>query len=225
MLGTDGLEDLLVGVPEGVRIEHPSRFGRREHVGISRVLLVFLHQQVHCLLRDRQDADGIVGFGLAHYQFSLGAGHLLCDRDGSVLHVQVCPEEGQQLSPSQSRGQFQIERSQQPPLVRFHQIGADLLFRQNFHLPLFHLWKLAAPGWVHQDQPLRHSLFQTVVQQGMDAVDHPDTQALVFQFDVLVSLYPPVLLEIVVEFLDLDRSELVQLDVSQFGDDVVVDVV
>ena len=59
----------------------------------------------------------------------------------------------------------------------------------------------------------------------MDAVDHPDTQALVFQFDVLVSLYPPVLLEIVVEFLDLDRSELVQLDVSQFGDDVVVDVV
>ena len=56
-------------------------------------------------------------------------------------------------------------------------------------------------------------------------MDHPDTQALVFQFDVLVSLYPPVLLEIVVEFLDLDRSELVQLDVSQFGDDVVVDVV
>ena len=27
MLGTDGLEDLLVGVPEGVRIEHSSRLG------------------------------------------------------------------------------------------------------------------------------------------------------------------------------------------------------
>ena len=50
MLGTDRLEDLLVCVPEGVRIEHSSRLGRREHVGISRVLLVLLHQQLHCLL-------------------------------------------------------------------------------------------------------------------------------------------------------------------------------
>ena len=42
---------------------------------------------------------------------------------------------------------------------------------------------------------------------------------------MLVPLYPPVLLEIVVEFLDLDRGKLVQLDISQFGDDVVIDVV
>ena len=27
MLGTDGFQDLLVGVSEGVRIKHPSRFG------------------------------------------------------------------------------------------------------------------------------------------------------------------------------------------------------
>ena len=59
----------------------------------------------------------------------------------------------------------------------------------------------------------------------MDAVNPPDAQALVLQFDVLVSLYPPVLLEIVVELLDLDRGELVQLDVPQLGDDVVIDVV
>ena len=50
MLGTDGFQDLLVGVSEGVRIEHPARLGRREHVGISRVLLVLLHQQLHRLL-------------------------------------------------------------------------------------------------------------------------------------------------------------------------------
>lgn len=56
-------------------------------------------------------------------------------------------------------------------------------------------------------------------------MNHPDAQALVLQFDVLVSLYPPVLLEIVVELLDLDRGELVQLDVPQLGDDVVIDVV
>ncbi len=50
MLGADGLEDLLMGMPEGVRIEHPARLGRREHVGISRVLLVLFHQQLHRLL-------------------------------------------------------------------------------------------------------------------------------------------------------------------------------
>ena len=104
MLGTDGLEDLLVGVPEGVRIEHAPCLGRREHVGISRVLLVLLHQQLHRLLRDRQDTDGIVGLGLAHHQFSLGTGHLFRDGDGSILHVQVRPEESQQLSPPQSCG-------------------------------------------------------------------------------------------------------------------------
>lgn len=27
MLGADGLEDLLMGMPEGVRIEHPARLG------------------------------------------------------------------------------------------------------------------------------------------------------------------------------------------------------
>ena len=59
----------------------------------------------------------------------------------------------------------------------------------------------------------------------MDAVNPPDAQALILQFDMLVPLHPTVLLEIVVELLDLDRGELVQLDVPQFRDDVVVDVV
>ena len=92
MLRSDGFQDLLMGVSERVRIEHSARLGRREHVRIPRMLLVLLHQQVHCLLRDRQDADGIVGFGLAYYQFSLSARHLLRDGDGSVLYVQVRPE-------------------------------------------------------------------------------------------------------------------------------------
>ena len=43
----DGFQNLLVGMPKGVRIEHSSRLGRREHVGISQVLLVLLHQQLH----------------------------------------------------------------------------------------------------------------------------------------------------------------------------------
>ena len=47
----------------------------------------------------------------------------------------------------------------------------------------------------------------------------------VYKRQVLVSLYPPVLLEIVVEFLDLDRSELVQRNVPNSGNDVVLDII
>lgn len=50
MFRADGFQNLLVGVSERVRIEHATRLGRREHVGISRVLLVLLHQQLHRLL-------------------------------------------------------------------------------------------------------------------------------------------------------------------------------
>lgn len=39
------------------------------------------------------------GLGLTHHQFSLGAGLSLRNGDSSILHVQVQPEEGQQLSP------------------------------------------------------------------------------------------------------------------------------
>ena len=53
----------------------------------------------------------------------------------------------------------------------------------------------------------------------MDAVNHPYTETLVFQFDVLVPLHPAILLEVIVEFLDLDGSQLIQLDVAQLGDD------
>ena len=54
---------------------------------------------------------------------------------------------------------------------------------------------------------------------------HSDAQAFVFQFDVLVPLHPAILLEVVVELLNLDGSQLIQLDVAQLGDDVLVDVV
>ena len=43
MLRADGFQNLLVGMPKGVRIEHSSRLGRWEHVGIPWMLLVLLH--------------------------------------------------------------------------------------------------------------------------------------------------------------------------------------
>ena len=36
VLRTDGFKDLLMGVPEGIRVEHPASLGRWEHIRISR---------------------------------------------------------------------------------------------------------------------------------------------------------------------------------------------
>ena len=83
-------------MPEGVRIEHPSSLGRGEHIRAAGALLVLLYHQVHRLLRDWQDADGIVGLRLTHHQFSLDSLRLFRGGNGSVLHVRICPEEGQQ---------------------------------------------------------------------------------------------------------------------------------
>ena len=57
----------------------------------------------------------------------------------------------------------------------------------------------------------------------IDAVNHPYTETLVFQFDVLMPLHPAILLEVVVEFLNLDSRQLIQIDVTQLGNDVLVD--
>ena len=44
----DGLQDLLMGVPEGVRVEHGAGLGRHEQVGTVWVLCVLLHWCCHC---------------------------------------------------------------------------------------------------------------------------------------------------------------------------------
>ena len=56
-------------------------------------------------------------------------------------------------------------------------------------------------------------------------MDYPHTQPLLLQLNVFVTLHPAVFLEVVVELLDLDGGQFVQPDISQLGDDVVVDVI
>ena len=44
MLGAEGAQEFVMGVAEGIRVEHGARVGRGEHIGIARMFLVFLHQ-------------------------------------------------------------------------------------------------------------------------------------------------------------------------------------
>ena len=114
VLRADGLQDLLMGVAEGIRVEHGAGLGRHEQVGTVWVLCVFLYQQLHRPLRDGQSADGVGRLGLADHQFTVDTVHLLADRDGHVLHIQVRPQQGEELAPAQTGGQLQIESRQQP---------------------------------------------------------------------------------------------------------------
>ena len=59
----------------------------------------------------------------------------------------------------------------------------------------------------------------------MDAPDEAAAQPLVLQLDVIVSLDPTGGLQLVVKALDLQGSQLVQLDTADAGDDMFFDVV
>ena len=162
---------------------------------------------------------------MADYQFTVDAVYLLADGDGHILHIQVRPQQGEELASPQTGGQLQIESRQQPAPFCFSQIRADLVLRQYLHLPLFQLWQAAAFGGIGEEQPLRHHLLQAVVQQRVDAPHHAGAEALILQLDVGIPLDASGFLQVVVELLDLDGGQFFQRRVAQLGNDVVVNVV
>ena len=133
--------------------------------------------------------------------------------------------EGQQFTAPQAGGQLQVEGRQKAPALRFGKVQADFLLWQNFHFPFFELWQLAALGGVGENESLRHRLLQAVVQQRVDAPHHSGAEAFVPEFGEVFALDSSAFLEIVVEPLDLNGSQLVQWNVPNSGNDVIFDVV
>ena len=221
----DGFQNFVMGSPEGVRVIHGSGLGGRKQIRVCWVLFVLGNQQVDCLLWKGQSANGISRFRRAYNQFSANSIYLFRDSKRPVFNVQVRPLEGQQFTAPQAGGQFQIEGCQQSPLFRFRKVHPDFLLRQNFHFPFLKLRQLAALGGIAEDEPLRHRLFQAVVQQRVDAANHSGAEAFVLEFREAFALNPSTLLEVVVKPLDLDGGQLVQRDAADSGDDVVLDVV
>lgn len=118
----NSLQYFVVDSPEGVWVVHGAGFGRGEHVWVAWMFPVFFGQQVHRLLRDRQRPDGVLCLGLADYQLTIEPVDLFCHRDCPVLCVQVSPEKSQQLAPSQTGGQLQVEQGEEAAAVCFCQI-------------------------------------------------------------------------------------------------------
>ena len=96
---------------------------------------------------------------------------------------------------------------------------------QDIHFPFLKLGQFAALGGVGEEQVLRHRLLQAVVQQRVDAPHHSGAETFVLEFRKILALDSPALLEGVVKPLDLNGGQLVQGNISDSGDDVVLDVV
>ena len=92
-------QNLLVQVHNGIGIVHLSRDGRREHIRVVGMLLVFGNQQVNSLLWNTDLSDRCLRFGVREGQFTVGVlDVLLTDGDGLVRDVEVTPQEGGQLT-------------------------------------------------------------------------------------------------------------------------------
>ncbi len=172
VFGTNGFQDFVMGVAERIRVEHGARFRRGEHVGISRMFLVFLHQQVYRLLRDCQRSHGILRLGLAHYQLTFDAVHLLGHGDGPGLDIQVSPEKGQELAPPQARGQLHVEEVT-PYLVFPHGVQKCVQFfvGQDTFRCMACLWHRCAHGGIFSDDMRVEGVLHRLMEDGMEAVD------------------------------------------------------
>ena len=135
-------------MPEGVRVVHGAGLGGREQVGAVRMFFVLQYQQVHCLLRDGDGADGVGGLGLAHLQLAVDPVHLLGHRDGLVFNVQVRPQQGQQFAPAQAAGEFQVKDREVAPFSRIPGLGAYLSRKEQLDLILFDRVQLDGPEMI-----------------------------------------------------------------------------
>ena len=152
------IQQPFVDAPDGLRTPVGAGLGGHEHQWAVGVTLMLGDEQLHCLLRHGYLADGVLRLWLGHHQLAVLPGHLLVYREDAALHVQVLPQQGEQLAPAQAAGQRQIEDGQYAVLLGFLQVSPYLLGRDDFHLRLFLFGDTAVIAGVIRYQPLLHRL-------------------------------------------------------------------
>lgn len=197
----------LVEPPHAVGAVHLPGDGGGEHDRGEGVLAPLFDQQVHRLLGEEDRPDAVGRLGRADAYLAPEPARRLGDGEGLALHVQVAPLKGHQLAPAETSGQLQIEHGQHAVLLGGSQIVADLLRREDVHLPLFLGRQTAGHGGVVGDDALQHRLVETLAEHGVDAPDGADAEALVGH--ILVLFHPALLPGVVVELLEVQGGEFV----------------
>ena len=153
---------------------------RGEHPpGVHRFSILLQHR--HHRARQRQLADGGVGFRCAELQLALHIVNLLVHTQYAGLEVQVVPLERHQLASAQAGSQVQKEQLIVALRLGLNEKPLELLPVQHLHLPRLLGRQLAADGGVGADQPLLHGLFQRGAAGGVTHAHHPIGQPLAVQ--------------------------------------------
>lgn len=135
MLQTGVFQDPLVKGGHRVRMVHTSCAGGGEEPGVIRVLGVLLDEQLHRLLGDSDLPDGVLRLGTGDHKITRFIFHsLFADGDGPLLHVQVRPLQGHQLTLSDAADQLRAEHGQGVPPLRCVQVCLQIIGLQCLHL-------------------------------------------------------------------------------------------
>lgn len=190
--------------------EQPAAFGS----------FLILPEYLNHRRRQHQLANGGLGFGDAYLHLSLHFIDLLGHRQCTGIQIQVGPLQGQQFSPTQSRGQVQQEQLEVSIRLGLHEKPLEFLAGQHLHFPAPLGRQFAAYCRVGPDQVLLHCLVQGRPAFGMAHPYHPVGETLAVEIG---ADEPALFFQVGVELLEILLGQLAQRDLAQLRDDVLVD--
>ena len=138
----------------------------------------------------------------------------------TTVEVDVCPFQTQQFAPPQPGGEVEVVEFVHAAVPGLPEEGAELVGGQGFHLLVLHLWQGTALCGIFCDEVLLHS---EIIRRADHLVDVPyrlwsQTSRLLFRFD---AVYPPAVQQVLVEPLQVQRSQVCQRDAADLRLDVV----
>ena len=130
--------------------------------------------------------------------------------------------ERHQFTFSQSTDQFQIKHGERAALLSGVKVCADVVWMKDLHLLFFNFRDDAVLRGIAEDEFFFHRSVQGIVQHHVDASHSGVAQSGFFLF--LNFPQPAVALQVIVEFLQVTGSELVQRNVSDSRGNMLFDV-
>ena len=209
----------LEHVQDAVR-GHGASGGRWEYPFAVARFSSLLHQNVYRIRRQGQCAVGVFRFQRCLDHFAI------LPRDGSLnfqhamLEVHIRPLQSQQLPPPKSGGEVEVVEFVHAAVFGLLEEGAELVGGQRFHLLVLHLWQGAALRWILAHQLLLHSEVVRRADHLMD-VSHGFRCQTFRLFLGLDAVYPATVQQMLVEPLQVQRSEICQRDAADLWLDVV----
>ena len=132
------------------------------------------------------------------------------------------PVESQQLTAPQAGGEVNIVQIEHPAALCFFEECVKAVQRKNFHFLLLQLRESADFGGIHGDDPLLHHTVAGGGDHLIDIANRFDAEALGFAASSN-TVYPAGFQQVLVEFLQVHGSQLLQRDISNCWFDVVLD--